>query len=670
MPDKHSAEPQINFELQMFKSIVESSEDAIISKTLTGIIQSWNHGAERIFGYTAREVIGRPMLILIPKERRSEESEILLRICRGERVDPFETVRMHKDGSLIDISATISPVFDAQGRVIGASKIAHDIKVRKLKEKAIIEREARMRAILNSTVNAIISINGQGIVESFNKAAETIFGYQAADITGKNVNTLMPEPFHSAHDMYLNNYLTTGVTKIIGIGREVKGRRKDGSIFPMELAVNAIHDEGTVSFVGVITDISERKEKEKRLSEQLKLAKFRADVGVILASSASLQVMLRQFTEHIVAYLGVSFARVWIVNGSVLKLQASSGLYTHIDGGHALIPVGKFKIGLIAQEVRPHLTNSVQTDPLVSNPEWAKREGMVAFAGYPLVAEDEVIGVVAMFSKETLTDTAIDTIASVANNLSVAIKNKQSEQKLIEAKEEAEKANRLKSEFLNMMSHELRTPLTVMLGNLPLLTDVNDMPPADEIAEIAGDIEGSGRHLLTLINDLLDFSKIEAGQMTLNMESLALSDVIREAIAAIAPMAAKKSLLIETHVSEAAIYGDIIRIKQIMYNLIGNAIKFTDSGKITVTAASDNEFAHISVTDMGIGMKKEDIPFIFDKFRQVDGSATRAAGGTGLGLAITKQLVELHGGTIHVKSEYRKGSVFTFTIPVYRGDNG
>jgi signal transduction histidine kinase len=214
-----------------------------------------------------------------------------------------------------------------------------------------------------------------------------------------------------------------------------------------------------------------------------------------------------------------------------------------------------------------------------------------------------------------------------------------------------------------MMSHELRTPLTVMLGNIPLLIDSNDLPKPDEIAEIARDIEDAGKHLLTLINDLLDISKIEAGKMRLHRELLSVADLIKEIAASIQVIAREKGLTIETNVDTLNIIADPVRLKQILLNLLGNAIKFTDYGKIMVSVTQENDMVHFSISDTGCGIKEEELPVIFDVFRQVDASATRSAGGTGLGLAITKKLVELHGGRISVKSEFEKGSVFTFSLP-------
>jgi PAS domain S-box-containing protein len=241
---------------------------------------------------------------------------------------------------------------------------------------------------------------------------------------------------------------------------------------------------------------------------------------------------------------------------------------------------------------------------------------------------------------------------------------KEAENTLIELKLEAENTSILKTEFLNTISHELRTPLTVMLGNIPLLTDVNDMPPSDEIVEIAKDIEESGKHLLKLINELLDISRIEGGKMVLNPEQISSTEIIDEVLNLITKSGLKKGLNVNKNVDDFLFKADPMRLKQVLINLVGNAIKFTDSGEVLIKVFKEKDNAVIQIIDSGIGMKEEDLPYIFDVFRQVDGSATRSAGGSGLGLAITKKLVELHDGHISVKSVYQKGSTFTIQLPL------
>lgn len=244
-------------------AIIESSEDAVISKTLEGIITSWNPAAQRMYGYSAEEAIGQPMLMLVPPDRIDEESNILKQLQSGAGLRQFETVRKRKDGSLIDISATISPIFDENNRVIGISKSARDIGLKKRAEEALRDQAQHIQAILDNVIDGIITIDERGAVASFNQAAERIFGYLPAEVLGQNVKMLMPEPYHSEHDGYLSSYRATGVERVIGTGREVVGRRKNGDTFPMDLAVSEISHDGKCMFVGLVRDITERKRVEQ-----------------------------------------------------------------------------------------------------------------------------------------------------------------------------------------------------------------------------------------------------------------------------------------------------------------------------------------------------------------------------------------------------------------------
>ncbi len=362
------------------------------------------------------------------------------------------------------------------------------------------ENREENRAILETVASGIITIDSRGTVQDFNPAAERIFGYSSDEIAGCNVNILMPEPHRSKHDKYVQTYMGTEIKKMMSHEHEILGKHKNGSTFPLDLAVNEMCIGNKQMFVGVLTDITARKEAEESL---------------------------------------------------------------------------------------------------------------------------------------------------------------------IAAKEAAEEANRIKSEFISIISHELRTPLTVILGNAPLLTDPDDMPDPEEIAEIAQDMEEDGQHLLTLINGLLDISKIEAGNMQLNIEILSAKLLVEEAVETIKPLAEKKSVTIEIQAKDMTIHADPIRMKQILLNLLGNAVKFTDEGSITVRMFEDDNVALFEIQDTGCGMEKDDLPFIFDVFRQVDSSSTRKASGTGLGLPITKRLIKMHEGEIFVKSKLNKGSSFIFTIPLY-----
>ncbi|MBF0421427.1 MAG: PAS domain S-box protein [Magnetococcales bacterium] len=547
----------------------------------------------------------------------------------------------------------------------------------------------REQAIFQVAVNGMIVIDHLGLVESMNPAAAVMFGYAEHEIIGQNVNVLMPEPYRSQHDGYLQAFQQSGIKKIIGIGREVVGLRKNGEMFPMWLAVGVARIRDRPLFVGSIVDITKKKLADLTIEEHLLLARLRAEMGGILVNSSTLEELLQAGTQLLVARLGIAFARIWMFDPetNMLILRVSSGLYTHLDGAHARIPIGAFKIGQIALSRTPHLTNQVIGDPRIPQQQWAKSEGMVAFAGFPLVVEDHLIGVLGMFSRQTLSDNTFKALACIANEWALGISHRQTELALKHAKEAADTANRAKSEFLNMMSHELRTPLTIILGYLPLLIDPLKLPVAKKVMEslanqsesrdhfhrmlekfshMAMEMKKSGTHLLTLINDLLDIAKIEAGKIDLTLKPVAVAATVQEIVDSLGLRSEEKGVGMRNLCGPEWIEADELRLRQILINLIGNAIKFTSQGEIVIRSRPLETMVELCVADTGTGLPEHELESIFQCFYQVDQSPTRKAGGTGLGLAVTKRLVELHGGQIHATSRVGEGACFYFTVPAWR----
>lgn len=252
--------------LARLAAIVDSSQDAIIGKALDGVVTSWNRGAEQLYGYSAEEVVGRSIGIIIPPDRPGEMPSIYDRIARGEGVQNFETRRVAKDGRELDVSLTVSPIRDARGDIIGASAIARDMTEHKRLAEALRESEDRHRTIVDTAVDGIITIDDRGLVESLNPSAERMFGYAAGEVLGQNLKMLMPAPYRDVHDGYLSRYRKTGERRIIGIGREVEGRRKDGTTFPLELSVSEVERGKRRQYVGIVRDISERKRAEEELA--------------------------------------------------------------------------------------------------------------------------------------------------------------------------------------------------------------------------------------------------------------------------------------------------------------------------------------------------------------------------------------------------------------------
>jgi two-component system sensor kinase FixL len=253
--------------LSRLAAIIASSDDAIVGKTLDGIVTDWNPAAESIFGYSANEIIGSDISVLLPPGLENEEQEILRRIGMGERIEHFETRRRCKDGHIIDVSVTISPVRDDEGAIVGVSKIARDITAAKSAQQTLLEREAHLQSILDTVPDAMIVIDPGGIIQSFSSAAERMFGYSATEAAGRNVSMLMPEPDRGRHDGYLGRYMETGERRIIGIGRLVAGQRRDGTTFPMELAVGEVQLGAKRFFTGFVRDLTEREQTQHKLQE-------------------------------------------------------------------------------------------------------------------------------------------------------------------------------------------------------------------------------------------------------------------------------------------------------------------------------------------------------------------------------------------------------------------
>ena len=248
-------------------AILASSDDAIVGKTTDGIVTDWNRGAETIFGYSAAEMVGRSISILLPPGLENEENEILEKIRAGKKVDHFETRRLCKNGRIIDVSVTISPIYDDEGALVGASKIARDISAAKADRRALMEREAHLQSVLDTVPDAMVVIDTRGNIQSFSATAEKLFGYSATELVGRNVSILMPQPYRDQHDGYLARYMATGERNIIGIGRLVVGRRKDGSTFPVELAVGEMRSGERRFFTGFLRDLTERQQTQQRLQD-------------------------------------------------------------------------------------------------------------------------------------------------------------------------------------------------------------------------------------------------------------------------------------------------------------------------------------------------------------------------------------------------------------------
>jgi signal transduction histidine kinase len=324
-------------------------------------------------------------------------------------------------------------------------------------------------------------------------------------------------------------------------------------------------------------------------------------------------------------------------------------------------------VGRAALEAKVVHVPDVLADPEYTWGEAQRIGGYRAALGAPLLREGSVVGVIflARAAPKPFTTKQVELVTTFADQAVIAIENVRLFDEIQDKSRQLEEASKHKSQFLANMSHELRTPLNAILGYTELIVDgvYGDTP--EKVQTALKRITTNGKHLLGLINDVLDLSKIEAGQLTLSLADYSMKDVVHAVYGAVEPLAAEKKLAFKAEIAPdlPTGHGDERRLTQVLLNLVGNAIKFTDEGKVTIQASASNGSFSVAVVDTGPGISEDDQKKLFQEFQQADSSTTKKKGGTGLGLAISKKIVEMHGGQVRLESRPGAGSTFSFTVP-------
>ncbi|MBC6934686.1 MAG: GAF domain-containing protein [Chloroflexi bacterium] len=412
-------------------------------------------------------------------------------------------------------------------------------------------------------------------------------------------------------------------------------------------------------------------ETQKRATEMETVARVSAATTTILDVEELLQAVCDLTKERFRLY----HTHIYLLDETGQKLMLAAGAG---DAGRIMKAEGRFipinnpnsLVARAARERRGIIANDVTQEPdFLANPLLPLTQSELAV---PMIVASELIGVLDVQSEilSRFTEEDVRIKITLADQVSIAIQNARAFKVQQEAAERLREVDRLKSQFLANMSHELRTPLNSIIGYAEVMLDGIDGELTDDAIEDVEAIHSGGKHLLAIINDILDLAKIDAGQMFMDRQEADLGKIIEEVVHTCQILVKDKGIYLELErqAELPPVYGDPVRLRQIVYNLVNNAIKFTEKGGITVSVGrQDDQQICVTVKDTGIGMSQKDLSVIFERFRQVDGSATRRAGGTGLGLAITRQLVQMHDGEIHVTSKPHEGSTFWFTLPVYEG---
>jgi PAS domain S-box-containing protein len=632
--DEYSATGHhVTDEQRLLAAIVESSEDAIISSTPAGVILTWNRGAEVIFGYKAGDTIGKRLSMLMAPDRLPELAYFAGQVSQGFTVSQYRSLCRRKDGREFQVSVTGSPLMNSAGEVEALSAILRDISKQEDAEEAIHESEERFRVMADGCPAVMWVTNAEGGIQFINRAYRELIGTTYEETEGHKWQVAL-HPEDSAR--YVEAF-QRAVRDHAPLRAEARARRADG-----EWRWMASYGEPRFStdgeflgLVGLSLDITERKRTEDALrSSEVRLRGITdsAQDGIVMMDPRGTISYWNPAAQSILGYLheeaiGKNLHRLLVPERYLAAHRAAFPEFSRNGRGDA---VGRTVELAARRKDGREITVDISLSAIRLNDGW------------------HAVGIIRDITSRKAAEAA--------------------EQ---EAKRRAEAATRAKSEFLANMSHEIRTPMNGVIGMTGLLLDTD---LTDDQRLYAETVRASGESLLAIVNDILDFSKIEAGRLDLATMDFDLQSLLDDFAATLAVRAHEKRLefcCIADPEVPTLLSGDPGRLRQILTNLAGNAVKFTRKGEVAVRVSLEQKdetgcLLRFSVRDTGIGIPADKIGILFARFSQVDASTTRTYGGTGLGLAISKQLATMMGGQVGVESTEGVGSQFWFTVRLGR----
>jgi len=663
--------------------LLDLTHDAVIVRDLEGTIHYWNRGAREIYGFTKEEAIGRKSHELLKSEFPKPLQEIEQAMTENSRWEG-ELIQFTQDNRKVVVASRWVLKADSQGRPFSVLEINSDISIQKSAQDVLLaaQRQAdevlsdaqkqaqvvllaaqqtrsdkRLRLIVESAPNAMIMVNQKGSIVLVNSHVEYLFGYGRQELLGRSIKLFAPEvpPDKGKLSSDRDSFFVNPIAKEVSKG-DFWGKRKDGTLVAVEIGLNPLTIEGEVFVLATIVDITDRNRSEQLLQEKIsELATSNEELEKFAYEEKQFRLLIENVRDYAILWLDpTGHVATWNSGAQRLKGYTADEI------------IGQHFSRFYPQEAidQDHPTKELEvarSDGRYHEEGWrVRKDGSQFWADVLISAVYDETGILCGFAKAT-------------RDLS---ERKRTEQELLKANEEltaardqAQAASKLKSEFVANMSHEIRTPMNAIIGmsNILLKTDL-----ADRQRQYANNIRDGAKTLLAVINDILDFSKIEAGRLELELVDFDPVRLVESTCELLAASARAKEVALMAHIEPTMpeqLRGDPERLRQILINLVSNAIKFSDHGEIIVRAGLESIDGGIatmrfSVSDQGIGISEEQQVLLFRPFVQADGSISRRFGGTGLGLSICKRLVELMCGRIGVDSSAGAGSKFWFVVPL------
>lgn len=610
--------------LKLTDKLWEQNPDALIAISPDGIILHWNPAAESIFGYSQDEALGQSILALVVPKDCVEEEKNLREEALARNLTVYESVRRRKDGTLVHVSVSTKAVRDAQGNLeyfLSNQKDVTHLKV--LRDAKLVE--ARFHDLLESTPDAIVMVNVTGRIVLVNSQAERVFGHLRADLLGQPVEVLLPNRFRDTHLAHRAGFFEQPRARTMGAGLELYGLRKGGEEFPVEISLSPLKTEEGTMVMSAIRDITDRKKANQKFKDLLESA---PDAMVIVNRDGNMVLV----NSQAVTLFGWSRDELL---GQKIEILVPERFRNHHPG---------HRTGFFSQPRARAMGAGLDLYGLRKD----GTEFPVEISLSPLETEE------GLFVSSAIRDVT---------------ERKRFEQTLRDKNIELENAALAKDRFFASMSHELRTPLNAIIGFTGTLLMKLPGPLNAEQDKQLLTVQKGARHLLSLINDMLDLAKLGANKLDLRRETIDCNSVLEDVAASLRLEAETKGLVFTVRVPNhmVVIQTDRRALSQIIINLTGNAIKFTEHGSVALRLeqrmTADGKVVAFSVEDTGLGISSEDQPRLFEAFSRMDTADRRKQEGTGLGLHLSRKLADQLGGEIIFQSALGKGSTFSLELP-------